>query len=226
MTTDLEADIHCALQDRVEYITPDRLRHIDEPRTTKGPAPRTRWANVGPITAAACVALIAVAITFAPAGHKNQTNSPGARAGLTSLVGTSWGLTSVRADAGTSTTIPQNLGASVTFERGGVFSAQGGANAYRATYKITTATEILVAEPTAQTTGGSIIGHDRSAAASANGIHAILYTAGGRATPQPVTVSHGPNQLKLTANGYTLIVADEVPVATSSAPPCSSMSGR
>jgi hypothetical protein len=222
MIPDLEREIRSALHDRVEHVTPDQLRHANSPRAVESPTRRSSWAVVGPILAAACVALIAVAIRaiVTSGGGTKVTPAGGDQGRLTSLIGTSWRLVSVREDGHAPVAIRQPIGASVTFERGGVFSTYDGLNEYQSTYTLASADTILIAP--ARGTAAGYIGHDPARLAAINGIGAILYTSDQQNSPQPVSAHSRPGQLLLAANGYTLVLGAEGPVPTSSSASSSS----
>jgi hypothetical protein len=225
MSSDLEHDIRRALHDRVEHVTPDRLRPVDPAHTAPRRPLRTRWAVAGPIAAAACVAVIAVAITVAVSGDDPKGSPAGGRGNtVKALIGTSWALTSVRPSGHATIPIPQRLSASITFERGSGFDAQDGINAYRATYEFTAAGELVISGA-----GGTAVGyggHDPATLVAARALHAVLYASSGRTTPHLVGVQHRPGRLELAAGGYTLFLTGEVRVATSSPPPPSSTRSR
>lgn len=227
MTPDLEHDIRTALEDRVERVTADRLLHIDAARPATRRTPRTRWAIASPIAAAACVGLIAVIVTVVASGRDSSgtpAGGTGRNLSLSSLIGTSWRLAWVQQDGHSAVAIPQRLSASVTFEREGVFSAQDSVNYYQATYELTTGDDMIIAGA-----GGTLAvyaGNDPARLAAINGIRAILYTGDGQTTAHAVAAQHRSDQLQLTANGYTLVLGGEVPVANSSAPPPSSTTSK
>lgn len=219
MIPDMEQAIRQALQARVEHVTPDQLRHGTAPPSTTQPARRSRWAMVGPLLAAACVALIAVAISVTTSGGDTKGAPAGSGpGGLRSLVGTSWRLILVHQDGHAAITIPQHLSASVTFERGGVFSAYDSLNEYRSTYRLVSADEILLAP--ALGTAAGYTGHDPARLAAISGIGGILFASDERNSQQPVSAHRRSGQLWLAASGYTLVLA-EVPTATSSSEPSS-----
>lgn len=213
MIPDTEQAIRQALQARVEHVTPDQLRHAISPPSTTRPARRSRWAMVGPLLAAACVALIAVAISATTSGGDTKDAPAGSGpGGSRSLVGTSWRLILVYQDGHAAIAIPRRLTASVTFERGGAFSAYDSLNEYRSTYRLVSADEILLAP--ALGTAAGYTGRDPARLAAIRGIGGIFFASDERNSPQPVSARRRSGQLLLAASGYTLVL-DEVPIATS-----------
>ena len=212
MISDMEQSIRQALQTRVEHVTPDQLRYPTLPESTTRRARRSRWTLAAPLLAAACVALIAVAISATTSGGGTKGPAAGNGPGdLRFLVGTSWTLTSVEQDGHVAVTVPGRLGASVTFDRGGMLSAYDGLNEYRSTYRLVTADKLLVGPATS--TAAGYVGHDPARLAAINGIGAMFRASDQRNSPQAISAHRHAGRLVLAASGYTLVLGSEAPVA-------------
>lgn len=245
---DLEADIRRALHERAEQVTPQRLRHLDapppdrasddsasdDPASDQAPArsgrpvgPGRRWARTGPILVAACVAVIAVAVSLIVATTHGTTNhtanggtspSRGSASGkpvpaaLRSLIGTSWRLTSYIPSYAPDDLIPpfkvdKFLSAGITFEPGGILLASDGINPYQATYTLTAADEIRIGPITGAGTAGiagslscsvSVCGAAGDKWSVRDAISTLMAPTDGR-----LAVSRDRNQLRLDTNAST-----------------------